>query len=101
VRGVEAGRVKEKIYGYRDDDVLEGLRREKRMEEPHKRRISGGMFDPGVDSVQISAKAQGDANHLKRLGVLSTKFEFAITTRARNDVSCLNHLRKAKPCHEF
>jgi len=65
---VEAGTVKEKIYGYRDD-VLEELKREKRMEEPRKRR-SGGMFDPGVDSVQISAKAQGDANRLKRLGVL-------------------------------
>ena len=31
----EAGRVKEKIYGYRED-ILEELKREKRMEEPRK-----------------------------------------------------------------
>lgn len=37
VEGAEAGRVEEKIYGYRED-VLERLKREKRMEGPHKGR---------------------------------------------------------------
>ena len=37
MEGAEAGRVKEKIYGYRED-VLERRKREKRMEEPRTGR---------------------------------------------------------------
>ena len=37
VEDAEAERVKEKIYGYRED-VLEEFRREKRMEEPRKEK---------------------------------------------------------------
>jgi len=41
VRGAEAGRVKEKIYGYRED-VLEGLKRGKRMSLVYGEVSAGG-----------------------------------------------------------
>jgi hypothetical protein len=70
VEDAEAERVKEKIYGYRED-VLEEFRREKRMEEPRKEKqwVQVGSVAAGCWFVFFPGKAQGDhTNHSRRLG---------------------------------
>jgi len=56
----KAGRVKEKIYGYREDE-LEERKREKRMEG--RKWVWCEIFDPGVGRCFFPGQAQGDANH--------------------------------------